>query len=121
LIAQTRNGRQVLNLGDGEEAQTAIIIEPGHDHLAVLGANRKLLIFPLNELPVMTRGRGVILQRFAKGNLADVTTLNLKEGLSWRSGQQGMRTETDIKRWVGKRSQAGMVVPKGFSRANKFN
>ncbi|NQV83198.1 MAG: DNA topoisomerase IV subunit A [Rhodospirillales bacterium] len=121
LIAQTRNGRQVLNLGNAEEALTAIIIDPSHGHLAVLGANRKLLIFPLDELPVMTRGRGVILQRYAKGGLADITTLNVREGLSWRSGQQGVRTEPDIKRWVGKRSQTGMVVPKGFSRANKFN
>ncbi|MBC8337208.1 MAG: DNA topoisomerase IV subunit A [Rhodospirillales bacterium] len=120
VIAQTRNGKQVLNLGEGEEAQTVVAIEPGHDHLAVLGANRKLLIFPLDELPVMGRGRGVILQRYAKGGLADVTTLNLKEGLTWRSGAQGMRTETDIKKWIGKRSQAGLIVPKGFSRANKF-
>jgi len=121
LIAQTRNGKQVLNLGAGEEAQTAIVVGPGHDHLAVLGTNRKLLIFPLDDLPVMGRGRGVILQRYASGGLADITTLNAAEGLSWRSGQQGVRTETDIKRWIGKRAQAGMVVPKGFSRANKFN
>ena len=121
LIAQTRNGKQVLNLGVGEEAQTAIVVGPGHDHLAVLGTNRKLLIFPLDDLPVMGRGRGVILQRYASGGLADITTLNAAEGLSWRSGQQGVRTETDIKRWIGKRAQAGMVVPKGFSRANKFN
>jgi len=121
LIAQTRNGKQVLNLGAGEEAQTAIVVGPGHDHLAVLGTNRKLLIFPLDDLPVMGRGRGVILQRYASGGLADITTLNAAEGLSWRSGQQGVRMETDIKRWTGKRAQAGMVVPKGFSRANKFN
>jgi len=121
LIAQTRNGKQVLNLGDGEEALRAITIGPGHDHLAVLGTNRKLLIFPLKELPVMSRGRGVILQRYAKGGLADITTLKRKEGLSWRSGQQGIRTESNIKHWIGKRAQAGLVVPKGFSRANKFN
>jgi len=121
LIAQTRNGKQVLNLGDGEEALRAITIGPGHDHLAVLGTNRKLLICPLKELPVMSRGRGVILQRYAKGGLADITTLKPKEGLSWRSGQQGIRTESNIKRWIGKRAQAGLVVPKGFSRANKFN
>jgi topoisomerase-4 subunit A len=121
LIAQTRNGKQVLNLGAGEEAQTAIVVGPGHDHLAVLGTNRKLLIFPLDDLPVMGRGRGVILQRYASGGLADITTLNAAEGLSWRSGQQGVRTETDIKQWIGKRAQAGLLVPKGFSRANKFN
>jgi topoisomerase-4 subunit A len=68
----------------------------------------------------MTRGRGVILQRYAKGGLADITTLNAKEGLTWQAGQQGTRTEADIKRWIGKRAQAGLVVPKGFARANKF-
>lgn len=121
VIAQTRNGKLVLNLGDGEEAQTACLVEEGADHLAILGANRKLLIIPLDELPLMGRGRGVILQRYAKGGLADVTTLKLSEGLTWRAGQQGTRTETDIKRWVGKRAQAGLVVPKGFTKANKFN
>ena len=121
VIAQTRNGKLVLNLGDSEDAMTAIAIGPGHDHLAVLGTNRKLLIFPFDELPVMSRGRGVILQRYTKGQLADITTLKAAEGLSWRSGKQGIRTETNIKRWIGKRAQAGLVVPKGFSRANKFN
>ena len=121
LIAQTRNGKQIINLGNSEEAQRAIIIGPGHDHLAVLGTNRKLLIFPLSELPTMNRGRGIILQRYAKGGLSDITTLKLSEGLSWRSGQQGKRTKSDIKKWIGKRAQAGLVVPKGFSRSNKFN
>jgi len=120
VIAQTRVGKQVLNLSTGEEAATACIVGDGHTHLAVLGENRKLLIFPLAELPVMGRGRGVILQRYNKGGRADVATLDVKEGLSWRSGQQGVRTETDIKRWIGKRAQAGLVVPKGFARANRF-
>jgi topoisomerase-4 subunit A len=120
LIAQTRNGKQVLNLGSGEEAKAAVVVGQDADHLAILGGNRKLLIIPLDELPVMTRGRGVILQRYAKGDLADITTLNAKEGLTWRAGQQGTRTEPDIKRWIGKRAQAGLVVPKGFARANKF-
>ena len=120
LIAQTRNGKQVLNLGSGEEAKAAVVVGQDADHLAILGGNRKLLIIPLDELPVMTRGRGVILQRYAKGDLADITTLNAKEGLTWRAGQQGTRTEPNIKRWIGKRAQAGLVVPKGFARANKF-
>jgi topoisomerase-4 subunit A len=121
IIAQTRNGKQIINLSKGEEALRAIIIGPEHDHFAVLGANRKLLIFPLNELPEMNRGRGVILQRYAKGGLSDITTLKLSEGLIWQSGQQGKRTETNIKNWIGKRAQAGLVVPRGFSRSNKFN
>ena len=120
VIAQTRNGKQVLNLGDGEEAQASVMVAPDADHLATLGDNRKLLIIPLDELPVMSRGRGVILQRYAKGGLADITTLKAKEGLTWRAGAQGVRTETNIKRWIGKRAQAGLVVPKGFARATKF-
>ncbi len=121
VIAQTRNGKQVLNLGDGEEAAAAAAIGEGDDHVAVLGANRKLLILPLADLPVMTRGRGVFLQRYAKGGLADVTALKVSEGLTWKAGQQGFRTEPDIKRWIGKRAQAGLVVPKGFSRVTKFS
>ncbi len=120
VIAQTRNGKQVLNLGDGEKAAAACVVTEGADHVAVLGHNRKLLIFPIGELPVMGRGRGVILQRYKKGGLADVTTLVAKEGLSWHAGQQGVRTEPDIKRWIGKRAQAGLMVPKGFARANRF-
>ena len=120
VIAQTRNGKQVLNLPAGEEAAAAAPVKGDADHIAVLGSNRKLLIIPLGELPVMTRGRGVILQRYAKGGLADVTSLKAAEGLTWRAGQQGTRTEPEIRRWIGKRAQAGLVVPKGFARANKF-
>ncbi len=68
----------------------------------------------------MGRGRGVILQRYQDGTLADVTTLNAKQGLLWRAGKQGDHIETDIKFWIGKRGQAGRVVPKGFPRANRF-
>ncbi|MSO92936.1 MAG: DNA topoisomerase IV subunit A [Rhodospirillales bacterium] len=120
VVAQTRNGKQVLNLGEGEKAEAATAIAEGADAVAVLGANRKLLIFTLDELPTMTRGRGVILQRYAEGTLADVTTLNTKQGLTWRAGGKGDHTETDIKFWIGKRGQAGRVVPKGFPRANRF-
>jgi topoisomerase IV subunit A len=66
------------------------------------------------------RGRGAILQCHNKGGLADLTTLTAKDGLSWRSGQQGVRNEANIKRWIGKRAQAGLMVPKGFARANRF-
>ncbi len=120
VIAQTRNGKQILNLGDGEEAAAASVVQPDADHLAIVGDNRKLLIIPLSVLPVMTRGRGVILQRYSKGGLRDITALKAAEGLTWKAGQQGTRTETDIKRWIGKRAQAGLVAPKGFARSNRF-
>jgi len=119
VIAQTRNGKQVLNLGSGEEARVASIVTEGDDTVAVLGENRKLLIFPMDELPVMSRGRGVILQRYKNGGLADAKTMTLADGLTWQTGS-GVRTEADIKSWQGKRAQAGLLVPKGFARANRF-
>ncbi len=119
VIAQTRNGRQVLNLGAGEEGAVASIIEDGADHVASVGQNRKLLIFPIEELPEMTRGRGNILQRFARGGLADAKAFTLQEGLSWKTGDK-TRTAPDIKDWVGKRAQTGLKVPRGFSTTGKF-
>ena len=119
VIAQTRNGKQVLNLGAGEEGAVASIIEDGADHVASVGQNRKLLIFPIEELPEMTRGRGNILQRFARGGLADAKAFTLQEGLSWKTGDK-TRTAPDIKDWVGKRAQTGLKVPRGFSTTGKF-
>lgn len=119
VVAQTKNGKQVLNLKTGEEARALCEIPDGHDHLAVLGTKRKLLIFPLDELPEMSRGQGVMLQRYSQGGLADVTTLKLKEGLTWQTGA-GTRTETAIKSWLGKRAQAGQLPFKGFPKSNRF-
>ena len=119
VVAQTKNGKQVLNLKTGEEARSLAPIAEGHDHVAVLGTKRKLLIFPLDELPEMTRGQGVLLQRYAQGGMADVTTLNLKEGLTWQTAS-GVRSEADIKKWVGKRAQAGQLPFKGFPKSNRF-
>jgi topoisomerase-4 subunit A len=119
LIAQTRNGKQVLNIKNQEEASHMLMIQEGHDHIAVLGTKRKLLIFSLDELPTMGRGQGVILQRYSQGGLADINTLNLEKGLTWKTAG-GVRTETNINNWVGKRAQAGHVPFKGFPKANSF-
>ena len=119
LIAQTRNGKQVLNLKDQQEASHMLMIQEGHDHLAVLGTKRKLLIFPLDELPTMGRGQGVLLQRYSQGGLADINTLKLEEGLTWQTAG-GIRTEPNIGEWVGKRAQAGQAPFKGFPKANSF-
>jgi topoisomerase-4 subunit A len=119
VIAQTRAGKQVLNLAEGEEAAAYAPMEEGDDHVAVIGTNRKLLLFPLAELPEMTRGRGVILQKYKDGGLSDVKSFKLKEGLTWRSGDRS-RTETGLKDWVGQRAQAGRLPPQGFPRSNKF-
>ncbi|MHC8509527.1 MAG: DNA topoisomerase IV subunit A [Rhodospirillales bacterium] len=120
VIAQTRTGKQVLNLGKGEQAKACAVVGEDADAAAIVGDNRKLLIFKLDELPEMTRGRGVIMQRYKKGDLSDVTTLNLKEGLAWSTGA-GRRVESGIKPWTGKRGQAGLLAPRGFPRSKRFS
>ncbi len=116
-VAQTRNGRQVLNLGEGA---SAVVCAPAEgDTVAVVGDNHKLLIFPLTEMPEMTKGRGVILQRYHDGGLSDAKIITLAEGLSWKSGER-TRTETDLANWKGARASAGRVAPRGFPQSNKF-
>jgi topoisomerase-4 subunit A len=118
VLAQTKNGKQVLNVG--EDAHAAAFALVMGDHIAVIGTNRKLLIFPLEELPEMGRGRGVILQKYKDGELSDVKAFTLKEGLMWKSGDRD-RTETDLRGWRGARAQAGKLPPNGFARSNKFS
>ena len=116
-LAQTRNGRQVLNLGSGAEA---VSCRPADgDTVAVIGENRKLVLFPAAELPTMARGRGVVLQRYRDGGLADAKVFEFAEGLTWASGDR-TRTERDLDDWVGKRAQAGRLAPKGFSKSGRF-
>jgi topoisomerase-4 subunit A len=121
VIAQTKNGKQALNLSGNEEAKACTIMGADDDLVAVVGQNRKLLVFDLTELPEMSRGRGVILQRYNKDGLSDVKSYNSKEGLVWQLGKDRSHTETKLKKWIGKRSQAGLIVPKGFPRTGKFN
>ncbi len=115
--AQTRAGKQVFNLDEGERVVVAAPAEG--DHVAAVGSNRKLLIFPLDELPVMSRGKGVLLQRYRDGELADARVLRLDEGLSWQAGR-GVRTVSDLTPWLGRRGQAGRMAPHGFPRTNRF-
>ncbi len=117
VIAEKRTGRQVLNVSGDVEALLCIPAEG--DHVATLGANRKLLIFALEELPVMTRGRGVILQRFKDGGLADAKVFRAAEGLSWAVGDR-TRTESDVSAWLGRRAQAGRLPPKGIPKSGRF-
>jgi topoisomerase-4 subunit A len=118
IAAQTRSGRQVFNLDPDERLAVAVPAEG--DHAAVVGSNRKLLIFPLAELPVMSRGKGVLLQRYKGAALTDARVLTLAEGLSWPGGK-GTRTVTDLSPWLGKRGQTGRVAPHGFPRSNRFD
>ncbi|MGE4218815.1 MAG: DNA topoisomerase IV subunit A [Alphaproteobacteria bacterium] len=117
-IAQTRAGRQVLNVSGKVEAVVCVPVRG--DSVAVVGENRKLLVFGVDELPEMTRGRGVMLQRYVKGGMADVTTFARAEGLSWPMGDR-TRTETDLSEWLGRRAQTGRLAPRGFPRNNKFS
>ncbi len=118
VIAQTKSGKQVLNLGAGEEAAVAAPVVG--EQVAVVGENRKLVIFALSEVPVMTRGRGVLLQRYKEGGLSDVKVFHLADGLTWQQAGGRTRTEADLLAWQGKRGNAGRLAPKGFPRSNKF-
>ena len=113
LLAEKRTGRQVLNLRPGEEAVCAMPAEG--DHVAIVGDNRRLLIFPLAEVPELARGSGVILQRYRDGGLAAAKVFVLAEGLTWRQGSR-QRTETDLTPWLGARGQAGKAAPAGVAR-----
>jgi topoisomerase-4 subunit A len=122
LLAETRKGRQVVNLKPGQKLVVARPIAPEHDHVAVVGDNRKLVIFHLEELPVMARGQGVTLQRYRDGGLADATTLKLDEGLSWTMGGETgrTRTEDDVRQGKVARGAAGRLPPRGFPKSNRF-
>ncbi len=118
-FAQTRTGKQVLNLEAGREAAACAPVVG--DWLAVLGENRKLLLFRLAEVPEMARGRGVILQKYKDGGLSDVKSFSLEEGLSCRTGERTRSfTKAELKDWIGARAQAGRLPPAGFPRALKF-
>ena len=120
VVAQTRTGKQVLNVKGDIEAAVCRVVDG--DHVAVVGANRKLLVFPLEELPEMTRGRGNKLQSYSKGELSDATTFTLADGLPTRTGDRTRTfTAAELAEWIGKRAQAGRVVPGGFPRANRFD
>ena len=118
VIAQTRAGKFVLNVKDG--VQTRVVRRISGDHVAVVGENRKVLVFPLDELPEMTRGKGVRLQKYKDGGLSDATTFTFADGLSWLDPAGRTRTETDLAEWEGKRAGTGRMAPRGFPRDNRF-
>jgi topoisomerase-4 subunit A len=128
VVAQTRAGKQVLNVGES----VAKVCRPvAGDHVAVVSENRKLLVFPLEELPEMGRGKGVRLQKYnaargkqgvleLDGGLSDLTTFEIEKGLSWAAGGDRTRTEVDMSPWLGKRASVGKLPPHGFPRDNRF-
>ena len=123
VLAETRKGRQVVNVKQGQTLKVVRPVKPGADSVAVIGNNRKLVIFALAELPVMGRGQGVQLQRYREGALSDAITLVLADGLSWTMGGETgrTRTETDLLPWRAARGAAGRMPPQGFPRDNRFD
>jgi topoisomerase-4 subunit A len=118
VVAQTRNGKQVLSVDNATPA--AVCVEARGDHVAVIGSNRKLLVFPLDQIPMMKRGQGVALQKYKGASLADVKVFALAEGLSWIIGDR-TRTEHDVTPWMGARAGQGKLPPVGFPRTNRFS
>ncbi|MGI9490937.1 MAG: DNA gyrase C-terminal beta-propeller domain-containing protein, partial [Geminicoccaceae bacterium] len=117
IAAQTKAGKQVFNL---DPLSKLLVVTPGDgDHVATVGTNRKMLIFLASDLPVMGRGKGVLLQRFKDGKLADAQVINLEDGLSWPA-KNGTRVVKELDPWQGKRASAGRMVPHGFPRNNRF-
>jgi topoisomerase-4 subunit A len=118
ILAQTRGGKQVLTPGEGARANICVPVQG--DAVALLGDNRKMLVVKLDEIPEMTRGRGVILQKFKDGGLADAKMLTVAEGLLVRQGEVRNRLEADLTPWLGQRASAGRMAPKEIVRAGRF-
>ena len=120
VVAMTRKGKQVLNVSEPDEARCCVAAEG--DMVAIIGENRKMLVFPLAEVNEMVRGKGVRLQRYKDGSLSDIAVFEKKEGLSWLdpAGRTFTLPMSELKDWIGQRAQAGRLAPKGFPRSNKF-
>jgi topoisomerase-4 subunit A len=119
VVAQTKAGKQVQTLGAG--VKTVLCRRVAGDAVAVVGDNRKMLVFPLDELPEMAKGKGVRLQKYKDGGLSDATTFTLANGLSWKDPAGRTRTETELSEWQAARATAGRMAPRGFPRDNRFN
>ncbi|MER8390948.1 DNA topoisomerase IV subunit A [Mesorhizobium sp. M0045] len=120
VVANTRKGKQVMNVKAPDEAQRCVSV--AGDHLAIVGENRKMLVFPLAEIPEMGRGKGVRLQKYKDGGVLDLKTFTLASGLSWQDSADRtfIKSRDELAEWVGARASAGRMVPKGFPRTGKF-
>jgi topoisomerase-4 subunit A len=122
-VAETKKGRQVMAPRPGARLKVVRALPAGADHVAAVGDNRKLLIFPISQVVEMSRGQGVTLQKYKDGGLSDAIAFTLADGLSWQMGGKGdrMRTENVLTDWMGDRAQAGRLPPNGFPRDNRFD
>ncbi len=121
LVANTRKGKQIMNVSLPEEMRLCVPVSG--DHVAVIGDNRKMIIFPLAQLPEMARGKGVRLQRYKDGGAADVRCFAIAAGLSWSdsAGRVHARSRAELSEWIADRAGTGRTVPKGFPRSGKFS
>jgi topoisomerase-4 subunit A len=120
VVASTRKGKQVMNVAEPDEARLSVPVDG--DHVAVIGENRKLIVFPLEEVNEMVRGKGVILQRYKDGGLCDARVFAKAQGLTWldAAGRTFTLEWSELRDWIGNRAQAGRLAPKGFPRSGKF-
>jgi topoisomerase-4 subunit A len=121
-LANTRKGRQAMNVDLPVEACLCVPVGEGDDHVAVIGDNRKMVLFRLDQVPEMARGKGVRLQKYKDGGLKDAKTFRLSEGLSWVDAAERVfvKPRAELKEWLGDRAQAGRLAPKGFPRSGRF-
>ncbi len=118
-LAQTKNGKQIMTLGAQAEIAACLALPKDADHLCIIGTNRKMSVFPLEQIPEMGKGKGVILQKYADGAFSDAQAFTLKTGVTFTSGSKTV-TVSDMKPWLGTRAQAGKLPPNGFPKSNKF-
>jgi topoisomerase-4 subunit A len=120
VVANTRKGKQVMNVKAPDEAAKCLPV--AGDHLAIVGDNRRMLVFPLSEIPEMARGKGVRLQKYKDGGVLDVKTFAMEAGLTWQDSADRVftRSRAELAEWIGERAAAGRLVPKGFPRTGKF-
>ncbi|ESY85718.1 DNA topoisomerase IV subunit A [Mesorhizobium sp. LNHC220B00] len=120
VVANTRKGKQVMNVKAPDEAKRCVPVTG--NHLAIVGENRKMLVFALSEIPEMGRGKGVRLQKYKDGGLLDLKPFTLETGLSWQDSADRTftRSREELAEWIGARASAGRMVPKGFPRTGKF-
>jgi topoisomerase-4 subunit A len=121
LVANTRKGKQIMNVSYPDE--TKLLVPISGDHVAVVGENRKMLIFPLSQVPEMSRGKGVRLQKYKDGGIADIRCFAIADGLTWEdsAGRTFTKTKDELVEWLGDRAGAGRAVPKGFPRSGRFS
>ena len=120
VVANTRKGKQVMNIKAPDEAKLCVPL--AGDHVAIVGENRKMLVFALQEIPEMTRGKGVRLQKYKDGGVLDLKTFAMEAGLTWQDSAERTftRTREELLEWIGARATAGRMVPKGFPRTGRF-